>query len=407
VRKFFIALSLLLPVQALTIKVDYRYDTMGFFENKAARDALEAAAERWSRIVDQELTAVNIQDDSVNDRRFRFFHPATGEEYHVSAAAGPGSDFLADVNHPSNVPVDEYVNGFTLEKDEWILYVGARDLELSDALGGAIAASFNVTTAASDPNSFINRGFNTGYYALGTLGGVVSFNLNSNWGFNRYDPGSDGAIDFYSTALHEIGHCFGFSAKKTSEWKLLVQENRFVGTNALAAYRADTGEVTSSLAFKSVIDNHWQDDTYSSKIFPLGKPEYTGTVGKGALQDLLMDPELAFTSKIKRLELTNVDIGAIKDIGWSVISEDPPAGPEIPLAFERSETGGIKLGFHTEEGVSYSIQTSTNGSNWLTVRPSLMGNGSHLTWEDGQEGFTDPYGAATDLTGKFYRIRKD
>ncbi|MDB4792792.1 hypothetical protein OAG91_01050, partial [bacterium] len=59
------------PINGIVIEVDYRYDSKGFFKNPAAKAAIEAAAARWGRIIDQTLLPVNMQDEAVVDGRFQ------------------------------------------------------------------------------------------------------------------------------------------------------------------------------------------------------------------------------------------------------------------------------------------------------------------------------------------------
>lgn len=409
--KLLAVLSLLLPAHALIVKVDYRFDTKGFFDRPGAKDALEAAAARWSRIIDQTLLPVEIKDEPRSDIRFSLFHPATGKLVQVSAAASAASDVVVEFGQP---PADFYFGEFTLEQDVWVLFAGGRDLPILPSgeqlvgSGGPLGLGINVSQLENDPKSLVNRGFNKGIDSLKVLGGAVVFDTESSWNFDFYDPTS-GGLDFYTFALHEIGHALGLNCSSCPEWRALASSGKYVGPLALEAYNADNEESISGLEIQnlSLKQYHWSDDQYQSAIFTLGSPNIYGTVPEGDLQDLLMDPFIDVTNVIRRLEVTNVEVGALRDIGWSVINEDPPEGPEIPLVFERSESGGIKLGFLAEEGATYSIQTSTNGINWLNVRPFLVGTGSNLNWEDGQKGFTDPYGAAIDLEGKFYRIRKN
>ena len=400
-RNIFLLISLSLPVQALIIKVDYRFDTNGFFTPEA-RVAMEAAAARWSRVIDQTLLPVNLVDNEYQDHRFKLFHPSSGEIYELSAAASEASDFI--VTRFSQPAADEYLGGFTLEEDEWVLFVGSRPLAEA-ARGGPLAAGINTADVFDNPKSFINRGFNKGRESLTVFGGSISFNLNGGWNFNLAKPGG---LDFYTIALHEIGHGLGLNAKISEEWTDLVSEEvEFTGTNAISAYQRDTGEAVKSLKIvsESAYNYHWADDVYDSIIFPLGEPNYIGTLGPGKLQDLLMEPVATFSSVLSRFEITNVDVGGLQDIGWSVITGDPPEGPEIPLEFSRSAEGGLALNIPTEAGAVYTIQTSIDGFNWLDVSPPVIGDGTSFSWTDGQEGFIDSFGPASGLEGKFYRIR--
>ena len=82
-----------LASEAVEITVDYRFDSAGFFDDPQARLVMEAAAARWSRIVNQTLLPVDISDGPIIDERFEIIHPETGENYVFSAAAGPATDF--------------------------------------------------------------------------------------------------------------------------------------------------------------------------------------------------------------------------------------------------------------------------------------------------------------------------
>jgi hypothetical protein len=167
VRILYVIFAVCLPLKALTIKIDYRFDSKGFFNDPQAKTALEAAAARWSRVIDQSLLPVNLKDEEQKDCRFKLIHPSTGEIYEVSAAASEATDFLLRYGQP---PADEYLGGYTLEEDEWVLFVGARPLT-SAARAGPLASGINTVETFDDPKSFLNRGFNVGRGSLTELGG--------------------------------------------------------------------------------------------------------------------------------------------------------------------------------------------------------------------------------------------
>lgn len=401
------------PLQGIVIKVDYRYDTQGFFNDPAAKVAIEAAAARWSRIIDQTLLPVNLEDrvflqgNLLNgDERFWITHPGTGQRnFAVSVAASAATDFYIN---PLGAPAaNDYLNGFTLENDEWVLFVGGTVLDVA-AQGAPVNGNGNLTQLYPDTNFFVNRGFNTGRDSLAVFGGVVSFDLDREWNFDLSQPGSPTALDFYSVAIHEIGHGLGLNARSVAEWAGMLVGNEFVGPNVIAAYLADTGISLSGLEIVSPSpkDYHWKDDEYDSRIFPFGTPLYLGTVGAGGLQDLLMEPSFS-VGAFGRLEVTNVDAAALKDLGWSIISADPVRAPDLPLAVGAASGGGLALEFVSEVGATYTIQTSPDGLSWVNVLPSLEGTGGPLSWSDGQEGSDDPFGPSLALKSKFYRVLKD
>ncbi len=397
---------LCMPLQGIIIKVDYRFDREGFFDNPSARAVVEAAAARWSRVVDQTLLPVNMQDEALGSGRFQVIHPATGETYILSAAKSSASDFYVQAGQPA---ADEYLGGFTLDQDVWILFVGARVLDNDAARGGPIGGAGNVGSVYSDADSFLNRGFNLGQNSLTVMGGVISFNLDQNWNLNLADPTPAGKVDLYGIALHEIGHGLGLNSRAAAEWKDLLDGARFTGRNAIAAYEKDSGTDSQGLLIENASDRnyHWKSDLYTSRIFPLGVPLYYGTVGRDGFQSLLMEPAYASGAGPLRSEITNVDVGALRDLGWSTISQNPPVNAELPISFRKSPGGGLSLQLISEIGATYTVQTSPDGLSWVNVIPSLRGDGEALSWSDGQEGFLDPYGPASALAGKYYRVIKN
>lgn len=393
------------PLEGIEIKVDYRYDSQGFFDNPAAKLVIEAAAARWSRIVNQNLLPVDMKDEELVDGRFEIIHPGTGENYVLSAAASKTSDFYVSAGQPA---ADEYLGGFSLDENEWVLYAGGRNLD-GAGRGAPIGGARNLASVYADPRSFLNRGFNLGVASLTVIGGTVSFDLDRNWSFEFLQPEGGASLDFYSIAVHEIGHCLGLNARSVAEFRDLIEEDRFVGKNAVAAFEADTGNKVGGLEIvkSSSQDYHWRDSEYHSKIFPFGTPLYFGTVGAGNLQDLLMDPVFNIGGAVSRLEITNVDAAALKDIGWSVITEDPPRPPDLDLEIGASNNGGLSIRLMSEVGATYTVQTSPDSYSWVSVIPSFVGDGGPLSWSDGQEGTYDAFGPSSSLTRKYYRVIKD
>ncbi len=353
--------------------------------------------------MNQELQAVDAQDDDTTDVRIQIIHPGTGERLQMSVAASAETDIIAEFGGGE---ADVYLDGFTLEEDVWLLYAGARAMDDVGAAATIQLGAINVSTVADDPNSLVNRGFNSGANSLSVLGGTVSFDTEANWNFSLFSPDLRGGIDFYSVALHEIGHGLGLSSRNSPEWRELSSSGSYVGRFALEAYNADNAESLSALEIESLDggDFHWRDDIYQSEVFQLGAPSRFGVLAAGELQDLLMEPILSFGVELPRFEVTNVEVGGLRDVGWSVITADPPQQPLPSVSIQRPDTGEVRLMVPSELGRSYTIQTSVDGQSWFSVSPSLRGTGDTLSWEDGEEGFVDPIGPASGLEVKFYRV---
>lgn len=386
----------------LTVKVDYRYDTSGFFNNPEARNAMEAVALRCSRIIDESLAAVSSVDDDT-DRRFLFLNPATGEDVEVSSAASVSTDALVAAGAPV---ADEYWGEITLPANEWILFVGARDLSFL-AAGGSFGGGTNFSTVFNEGNNLLNRGFNSGLGSLTVLGGNIAFDVNENWHFNHLQTPPEGAVDFYSIALHELGHCFGLAATGVAEWRNLLVGDEYFGANAIMVYEIDTGTEVSFLPISrggSNFDYHWKDGQIFSKIFPLGQPNYIATVGPDALQEVLMAKQVQFTRNAGRKELTNVDVAALEDLGWSVITADPVGSESLPVNISMNGSGELELQFESIPGVEYKVQTSVDSNTWADVTPSVTGGEGSTIWRARDPAYTDPNHLLSSSGLGFFRV---
>ncbi|MDB4759280.1 hypothetical protein OAF99_02955 [Akkermansiaceae bacterium] len=90
--------TICLPLNALTIQIDYSLDSNNFFSASGnpggangatkARSALEAAAARWSAIITQTLQPVFVNDHPTADIRLSFPDP---------------SNFTAGVENPTAI----------------------------------------------------------------------------------------------------------------------------------------------------------------------------------------------------------------------------------------------------------------------------------------------------------------
>lgn len=314
-------------VHGIDIVIDYTYDTNNFFDTQQKKDALQAVVDRYSRILTGSLSAVAPSGTAMTDPGWRigFIHPGTGISYQVSTAAGTGSDALIVAGAG---PADEY--GFAgLQADVWILYAGGRSLG-SAGVGGTGTGS-NFTDTFDDPDGPMKRGVPDDNAAddstddLPRWGGSIAFDTGTNWHFDLTQVAPVGKVDFYSIALHEVGHALGLATNFNQ-----LPDNgsgQYTGVFAVAAYNADNGTSLSSLSLVSSGNVHFADNVYQSFIFSDGIPNSVGVVGSGVKQDLLMEPVADFSAQQQRFELTNVDVASLRDVGWTTLDIAPP--PDI------------------------------------------------------------------------------
>lgn len=268
--------------RAITIQFDYSFDTSNFFtSNPTAKTDLEAAAQFFDTHLTDTLTA--ISPDSSNTWTAKFFNPSTG----VSAS----------------------VDNLSIAQNEIVVYVGAEDLG-SGVLGeggpGGFSSSqsFFETVEARGQSGALDSPPTD----FGPWGGSVSFGTNVNWYFDT-NPSTTEAFgtqsDFYSVALHELGHVLGIGT--AGSWSTDVSGTNFIGPASEAAFG---GPVPLDN-----LSSHWADGTMST------------IYGTSTSQEAAMSP--ALTDGTRKV-FTTLDIAGLQDVGWTLAAVPEP--PTVWLA---------------------------------------------------------------------------
>ncbi|GEM_PF-1198032 len=263
------------------IVFDYTYDSSGFLNPQARRDVLETAASVYESRITDDLTA--ISPSGSNTWTAVFNNPSTNTQVNRSNL---------------NVPADTI-----------IVYVGARNLTSGLGLGGPGGFSAFATPAfvanlqtrgetGVDPNST-----NDTDYAL--WGGTIAFDNASTWNFSL-DPPTTGQNDFYSVALHELGHILGLGTAESFENKINGSK-QFIGAKSVATFGGPIPMNTDQ--FGNLDDGHFAPNTQST------------LPGTSTTQEVALDPQLTTGT---RKYLTDLDWAAIDDLGWDVTAV---AGP--------------------------------------------------------------------------------
>jgi len=306
----------LLSVQFL---FDYGYDTAGFFSDHSRRDVLEqAASDLGSRLHDRldDLTSGGSNTWTAN-----FIDPATGlmtSEVDLVVPTDTLYVFAGGRSLGGEVGRGGY-GGFSASGDAaWLERVVAR------SQGGALLPA---------PDDF------------GPWGGSVTFDTLSSWHFGSTTVDLDpGEIDFYSVAIHELGHLLGISDSNAS-WSRWTIESEFFGPASLAEF---DGIGNIPLDFDL---GHWAE----------------GVTDGG--QEVSMDPSL---NSGDRKEFTNLDFAGLADLGWSLL----PVSQTIDLAADLDHTVVVSdNGFASDFRFQVTVDGTTTG--YLVPLSVLTINGAN------------------------------
>jgi hypothetical protein len=263
------------PAAALKLQFDYT-DDGGFFSggNIGRRTTLEGAGQFFETHLTDSLSA--ITSSGSNHFNIDFSNPSTG------AAAT--------------------VNDFSVAADTMVIHVGGSNLPGS-TLGEGGPGGWSASGSSSFLTDAARRGQvgstqGPGATDFAPWGGNISFDNATNWYFDN-DTNTDesfSGFDFFSVALHEIGHVLGIGT--SDSWK-----NHLTGTTFSDANFSAT--VTSDLA-------HWASNTMSFVDGKSQEAAMTPSIGPGT-----------------RKRFTDLDLAALSAIGWQVA---PAAPVPVPAA---------------------------------------------------------------------------
>ena len=200
-----------------SIVLDYSFDSQGFFDNTAARAAIEDVAATISASLNDTLDAI---EPTGNDTWSKFFfHPSTGE-------------FGSFVSNP------------TVNADEIVIYVGGRDLG-----GGTLGSAGPGGVSASGTQAWLDTVTQRGETGVASnddfapWGGSASFSTTANWHFGETTVGLDfDEFDFRSVAFHEFYHVLGFASAGSWTARVDAVNSTFTGAATVAEFDG-TGDV--------------------------------------------------------------------------------------------------------------------------------------------------------------------
>lgn len=273
------ALLIVSPVALANIDIvfDYSYDISGsgFFTgaNSSRQSILDSAASVFeSRFVDT-LSAIN--SGGSNQFNVNFFNPSNG--------------------------VDTTINNYSVAADKIVVFVGAYNLG-GGTLGQGGPGGFSVSGTSAFVDTAVSRGepgalgAPTTQTDFGPWGGSLSFDTNTAFYFDS-DPTSDEdftGFDFYSVAVHELGHLLGFGTADSYYNRISNSASSSVFTGpAVTALTGLSQPVTTGIDGGA----HWVEGL-----------SYGG-------QEAAMTPSIASGT---RKRFTELDFAALQDTGWEV-----------------------------------------------------------------------------------------
>src|SRR5262245_16536883 len=246
---------------AITLSLDYSYDAANFFGagnpqgptgGAQAKAALEAAASFYSTILTDSFSPIQ-----------------TPAPFHSSQFDGQVTwQWTENFNNPATNAATVVTNA-TIAADQYVIYAGARSLTGSTAgiggpggfgwssnpTGGWSQAEINQinATTATFQNQVEKRGQPSGF---SRWGGTITFDNDGStpWFFNHLGTPSGNVTDFYSIALHELGHAVGLGS--STDWTNLVSGSTFTGINAEAQHGGTAIPLSADLG-------HWANGTMS------------------------------------------------------------------------------------------------------------------------------------------------
>ena len=326
---------------AIEVVIDYRYDTANFFDattanGSKARATIEAAADFFSNLITDSLAAIPYTNPYTPDAqntpvwRQSITHPGTGQTgYEISSAANASQDGFNDLPPEYGYSEADEYRDIQIAANQFLIYAGGSSLAVS-GLGGTGVAFYGSETF----NNLIDqRGKPTGEYS--TWGGFVTFDNDgdNNWHYDYTTNVVPGRIDFYSVALHEIGHVLGLNGNN-AEWNQYQVGSEWQGPQALAAWIAqdpNAPPTATGIPTESSADHHWDNS-------PPGMPQVDAVqsyvLGTTTLQESAMDPRITVG---ERKLFTYVDALALADLGWD-LNPAMIAPPSDPADFSGNGT---------------------------------------------------------------------
>jgi hypothetical protein len=339
-----IALTQQLP--AITIKIDYTYDTSNFFNTQAKKSAIEMVAKFYG--------------DLIKDKLLR-----------IDASEFPGSSWTANPIHPVTGGTLSIAN-LVVPEDTIIVYVGARSLSGSP-LGIGGPGGWGASGSQLWIDRIEGRGSAGAFATIPTdyspWGGSITFDADSTWNFSLTQ--NQAGFEFISVALHEIGHVLGIGT--ADSWKNKISGGVFSG--AAATRSNGTAPPVQSGG------GHFGGSSLVSDVF--------GSFGRthGVSRPVLM--LASSTDNGTNFDVaSDLDLAALIDCGWEI-------SPPLDLTATTLKPSAAAFTWKSSSFLDYKVERGSNLQSFPGGSGSVAGNGTIQVW-------TDP---AAPVSNTFYRLR--
>jgi hypothetical protein len=234
-----------------------------------------------------------------------------------NADGDPGADtWTTDTFNPANPgnsSLNIQVTNLVIPANTIVVYVGGGTFSNDGELGlggfggysdGGVEQSpgnsewLNTVQARGQPGALGSPGSQT---TFAPWGGSISFSTSGDWYFGTSNTVPAGEFDFYSVALHELGHVLGIGTSNVwmNDLVTISGNTYFDGAHAVAANGGVDPEVSPDLG-------HWAEGTMSD-IYG------TTMLGNATMTPTLFDGT-------RNLD-TDLDIAGLEDMGWAIVPE--------------------------------------------------------------------------------------
>ncbi len=342
----FIALTQQLT--AITVQIDYSYDTNNFFNTQEKKDAIESVAEFFGDLIKDNLLRIDAAEFPQASWTAMPSHPSTGASLSIANLVVPEDTIIVYVG-------SRILPGSTLGTGGPGGWSGSGFTPWFDRIQGRGSAGAAVASASRTDHS--------------PWGGSISFDADSTWNFSQSQnlPG----FEFISVALHEMGHVLGIGTAPS--WNNKVSGAVFTG----AASTRSNGTAPPVQPG----GGHFGGTGLVSEVF--------GSFGRthGVLRPVLMLP--SSTDDGTNLDVaSDLDLAGLIDCGWEI-------SPPLELSATALQPSAAAFTWKSSSFLDYKVDRSTDLQFFPDGSSVVAGNGTIQTW-------TDP---APPASNGFYRLR--